>query len=64
MIKKDGEAKIIYLKGDAMKKDTNAKTNGLIIQRLIIERRTANDERQKEINAELTKRYDLPHIYK
>lgn len=47
-----------------MKKDTNAKTNGLIIQRLIIERRTANDERQKEINEELTKRYNKPHIYK
>lgn len=47
-----------------MRKENNAKLNGLIIQRLIIERRTANDERQKEINKELNERYNKPYIYK
>lgn len=37
--------------------------NGLVIQRLIIERRTANNNRQKEINKELTRRYNQKHIY-
>lgn len=32
--------------------------NNLIIERLILERRTATAERQKEINTELTKRYN------
>ena len=40
-----------------------AKLNGLIIQRLVIERKTANDKRQKEIKSELDKRYAQPHIY-
>lgn len=37
--------------------------NNLIIERLIIERRTANEKRQNEINAELTKRYDKKYYY-
>lgn len=46
-----------------MRNESDAKLNGLIIQRLIIERRTANNERQKEINKELTRRYNQKHIY-
>ena len=45
------------------KTTTPPKTNGLIIQRLIQERRTANAKRQKEINAELTARYAQTHNY-
>ena len=37
--------------------------NNLIIERLITERRTANAERQKEINDELTKRYNIKYKY-
>lgn len=37
--------------------------NNLIIERLIIERRTATPQRQNEINAELTKRYDKKYCY-
>lgn len=40
-----------------------AKLNGLAIQRLIIERRDASDERKVEINTELERRYNKPHIY-
>lgn len=36
--------------------------NNLIIERLITERRTANAERQKEINDELTKRYNIKYM--
>ena len=42
---------------------TNFKLNNLIIERLIIERRTATAERQKEINKELTKRYNIKYNY-
>ena len=35
----------------------------LIIERLIIERRTATAGRQKEINAELSKRYEVKYEY-
>lgn len=41
----------------------NFKLNNLIIERLIIERRTAITERQKEINAELSKRYEVKYEY-
>lgn len=40
---------------------TNFKVNNLIIERLIIERRTATPQRQKEINKELTKRYNIKY---
>lgn len=43
--------------------EAKAIQNGIIIQRLIIERRTTNDNRQKEINKELTSRYNQQHIY-
>lgn len=36
--------------------------NNLIIERLIIERRTATPQRQKEINDELTKRYNKKYM--
>lgn len=42
---------------------TNFKLNNLIMQRLIIERRDASDERKGEINTELERRYNKPHIY-
>ena len=41
----------------------NFKLNNIIIERLIIERRTATIERQKEINAELSKRYVVKYEY-
>lgn len=41
----------------------NFKLNNLIIERLIIERRTATTERQKEINTELSKRYEVKYEY-
>lgn len=41
----------------------NFKLNNIIIERLIIERRTATAERQKEINTELSKRYEVKHEY-
>lgn len=37
--------------------------NNLIIERLIIERRTATPQRQKEINDELTKRYNKKYMF-
>lgn len=37
--------------------------NNLIIERLITERKTANEKRQNEINAELTKRYNIKYKY-
>lgn len=37
--------------------------NNLIIERLIIERRTATPQRQNEINKELTKRYNIKYTY-
>lgn len=37
--------------------------NNLIIERLIIERKTATPQRQKEINNELTKRYNKKYCY-
>lgn len=37
--------------------------NNLIIEQLIIERKTANEKRQNEINAELTKRYNKKYCY-
>ena len=43
--------------------EAKAIQNGVIIQRLIIERRTANNDRQKEINKELERRYNQPHKY-
>lgn len=43
--------------------EAKAIQNGLIIQKLIIERRTANNDRQKEINKELNRRYNQQHIY-
>lgn len=43
--------------------EMRATQNGLMIQRLIIERRTATQERQKEINDELATRYNKPHNY-
>lgn len=42
---------------------TNFKVNNLIIERLILERRTATPQRQKEINKELTKRYNIKYKY-
>lgn len=42
---------------------TNFKLNNMIIQRLIIERRTATPQRQKEINNELNARYDIKYVY-
>ena len=42
---------------------TNFKLNNLIIERLITERKTANEKRQNEINAELTKRYNIKYAY-
>lgn len=43
--------------------ESKAIQNGLVIQRLIIERRIANYERQKEINKELERRYKQQHLY-
>lgn len=43
--------------------ESKAIQNGLIIQKLIIERRTANNNRQKEINKELERRYNIQHTY-
>ena len=42
---------------------TNFKLNNLIIQRLIIERRTATPQRQDEINKELNARYNIKYSY-
>ena len=41
----------------------NFKLNNLIIERLIIERRTATPQRQKEINKELNKRYETKYNF-
>ena len=37
--------------------------NNLIIERLIIERRTATPQRQNEINKELNTRYNIKYTY-
>lgn len=37
--------------------------NNLIIERLIIERKTATPQRQNEINKELSKRYNIKYKY-
>lgn len=37
--------------------------NNLIIERLIIERKTATPQRQNEINDELTKRYNKKYNF-
>ena len=42
---------------------TNFYINNMIIERLIVERRTATPQRQNEINAELTKRYGKKYCY-
>lgn len=39
------------------------KLNNLIIERLIIERRTATPQRQSEINQELSTRYNTKYVY-
>ena len=42
---------------------TNFKVNNLIIERLILERRTATPQRQNEINQELDARYQIKYAY-